>query len=213
MPAGQVTMHRSAVRGIAECDPLNTNTSSVRQDPALEAWGKRHDYLGRGRISEMCQPSANKPEVTHMSGKRSSPGGLKEPNDRQDALEEREREIKLILSISGSSPAPLFSRSFLAGLCIRAPSFRVSVDTCVRAVDAAGRLRRGTAIPANLLWTTMVRKPFDPDQQAQQGNSRLPCRFCTDSNFKFIYNKTPFFSKNPQGRILLRLYRQHCTAT
>ena len=38
MPAGQVTVHRSAVRGITECDPLNTNTSSVRQDPAPEAW-------------------------------------------------------------------------------------------------------------------------------------------------------------------------------
>ena len=53
------------------CDPLNTNTSSVRQDPALEAWGRRHDHFGRGRISEICQPSGNKPKVTDMSGKRS----------------------------------------------------------------------------------------------------------------------------------------------
>ena len=47
-----------------------------------------------------------------------------------------------------------------------------------------------------LLRTTMVRTPFDPDQQAQQENSRLPCRMCTDSNFK-IYNKIPFFFEEP----------------
>ena len=72
-----------------------------------------------------------------MSWKRSYTRGAPRPPRCARRERERKREMKLILSISGSSPAPLFSRSFLAGLCIRTPSFRVSLDTCVRAVDAA----------------------------------------------------------------------------